>query len=119
MASLKGLGAALRALRTKRGLTQAQAAARCERIGASDISRWEGDASPNVETERLERYLDGLGATLMELARLLEREQGGGGVDGAVERYAEVRRDTLERLVEDLEGRVSRLESGGGKVPSE
>ncbi len=85
VSAFDGLGVALRALRERRSLTQAQAAERTG-IGQSRISAYEG-GDQLMEVETLGRMLDAYGADVLDLGKLLHptnEEEGAGGVDSQV-----------------------------------
>lgn len=112
---LRGLGAGLRTLRVRAGLTQADVA---ERLGIqqSQVSEWENDQ--NLEVTSLERLLALFGAHLVDLGELL-----GTGTEGTPRRKTidpeAIRREidaALERLgVSEDESETSGRPKTGSK----
>ncbi len=117
------IGAALRLIRTRQGLTQV-AASKLE--GAADfrtLSHWEtGRKLPSLRL--LMPYLRALGVDLIDLQAALDQVQGGPGRTATAERLAGLaaRVHLLEGLsvqVELLAGALERLESRVGALEIE
>jgi transcriptional regulator with XRE-family HTH domain len=101
----EGLGTALRWLRDRRGLTQAQAAEKAG-ISKAALSRYEhGRTLPTLET--LGRLLRALGCDLFELQRALTTVQ---GWDRIHPRASAAREDEVRRAASE----VANLLSGKG-----
>jgi transcriptional regulator with XRE-family HTH domain len=111
------MGKALRTLRIRCGLTQAQAAQKL-RTQPSEISRWENE-EVRMNLESLERVLTAYEATLHDLAdqTALQRGGGRGEEDRAMPSDAELLR-SLTEAIRRVEGRVERLERQGDDGPA-
>jgi transcriptional regulator with XRE-family HTH domain len=104
------MGKALRTLRVRCGLTQAQAAQEL-RTQPSEISRWENE-EVLMNLESLERVLTAYKATLHELADQTALQQG----EGREPKESDLIR-SLAEAIRRVEGRLDRLEKPGDDGP--
>jgi transcriptional regulator with XRE-family HTH domain len=105
------MGKALRTLRTRCGLTQAQAAQEL-RTQPSEISRWENE-EVLMNLESLERVLTAYKATLHDLADQMDLQQR----EDREPSDAELLR-SLTEAIRRVEGRVERLEKQADDGPT-